>query len=160
MIASRRHIDLFIHCSNPGASVSDHSQQRGPRLRLCLRTANGAFFHRWQHVRSFDRTNLTGTLKSFGLHEVLIHEIDFRPEAFNAMNETITNAGVTNPFALMRPVIMGAQPNLAGIFSTEQRKFKIDKRPHHPMGPIRCSNGRRYEIRIASAKQRPNSESA
>jgi 2-polyprenyl-3-methyl-5-hydroxy-6-metoxy-1,4-benzoquinol methylase len=90
----------------------------------------GAFFHRWQHVRSFDRTKLTGMLKSFGFHEVLIHEIDFRPEAFNAMNETIANAGVTNPFAVMRPVIMGAQSNLAGIFSTEQRKFKIDKTPY------------------------------
>jgi hypothetical protein len=85
MIASRRNIDLFIHCSNPGELLFLTTPNKEDLALCCAyEPQTGAFFHRWQHVRSFDRTQLTGMLKSFGLHEVLIHEIDFRPEAFNA----------------------------------------------------------------------------
>ena len=66
-------------------------------------------------------------LKSFGLNEVLIHEIDFRKEIFNAVNKAA--AGVGNIFGAMRPVCFSSRPNLAGIFSKGQSPFRVDKVP-------------------------------
>ena len=92
---------------------------------------SGAFFHRWQHVRSFDRENLAAMLKRFDLHEVLIHEIDFRQDAFEAMNEAVAKAGLNSPFEKMRPVMMGARSNLVGIFCTEPAKVNVSAVPYH-----------------------------
>ena len=92
---------------------------------------SGVFFHRWQHVRSFDRENLAAMLKRFDLHDVLIHEIDFRQDAFDAMNESVAKVGLNNPFAKMRPVMMGARSNLAGIFCTEPAKVNVSEVPYH-----------------------------
>ena len=92
---------------------------------------SGLFFHRWQHVRSFDRAKLTAMLKPFGLHEVLIHQIDFRPESFGAMNEAIAERRLKIPFATMRPITMTPGPNLVGLFCTEQGRIKVGETPYH-----------------------------
>jgi len=92
---------------------------------------SGVFFHRWQHVRSFDRHNLAAMLKRFDLHEVLIHELDFRQDAFDAMNETAAKVGLNNPFGTMRPVMMGWRSNLVGIFCTQPAKIKVNEVPYH-----------------------------
>jgi 2-polyprenyl-3-methyl-5-hydroxy-6-metoxy-1,4-benzoquinol methylase len=99
-------------------------------LSYAYEPQSGAFFHRWQHVRSFDRAKLAAMLKPFGLHEALIHEIEFRKEVFEAMNQSVAHAGLDNPFATMRPVIMGARTNLAAVFCNQEATIVVDKDPY------------------------------
>jgi 2-polyprenyl-3-methyl-5-hydroxy-6-metoxy-1,4-benzoquinol methylase len=91
---------------------------------------SGLFFHRWQHVRSFDRSKLASMLKRFGFEEVLTHEIEFKQDLFDIMNDALANSGLPNPFATMRPVYMGARSNLAGIFSSGKAPIAIDPTPY------------------------------
>jgi hypothetical protein len=88
---------------------------------------SGALFHRWQHVRSFNRDRLAAMLKPFGLNEVVVHEIDFKKEIFAAINKATADAG--NIFDLMRPVYFNSRPNLAGVFSKGESSFSVDKVP-------------------------------
>jgi SAM-dependent methyltransferase len=88
----------------------------------------GASFHRWQHVRSFNRDSLATMLKPFGLSEIFIHEIDFRKDIFAALNKATASVG--NIFGAMRPVVFeGSHPNLAGVFAKGDSQFKVDKNP-------------------------------
>src|SRR5208337_3671891 len=96
-------------------------------LGCTVEPQSGALFHRWQHVRAFDRGSLAAMLKPFGLNEVLIHEIDFRKEIFAAVNKA--TAGVGNIFGAMRPVYFNSAPNLAGVFSKGASPFKVDNVP-------------------------------
>jgi 2-polyprenyl-3-methyl-5-hydroxy-6-metoxy-1,4-benzoquinol methylase len=91
---------------------------------------SGVFFHRWQHVRSFDRSKLTAMLKRFGFEEILTHEIEFKQDVFDAMNAALAHSGLPNPFATMRPVYMGAQSNLVGVFSYGKTPIVIDPTPY------------------------------
>ena len=96
-------------------------------LGYAFEPQSGAFFHRWQHVRSFNRGSLVAMLKPFGLNEVLIHEIDIRKEVFAAINQT--TGGVGRIFSTMRPVYFSSHPNLVGIFSNGECFFEVDKIP-------------------------------
>ena len=96
-------------------------------LGCTVEPQSGAFFHRWQHVRAFNRRSLAAMVKPFGLNEVLIHEIDFRKEAFAAVNKAA--AGFGNIFGAMRPIYFSSHPNLAGVFSKGAPPFKVDKFP-------------------------------
>jgi 2-polyprenyl-3-methyl-5-hydroxy-6-metoxy-1,4-benzoquinol methylase len=101
--------------------------QEDLELGCVVEPQSGALFHRWQHVRAFNRRSLAAMLKSFGLSEVLIHEIDFRKEIFAAVNKA--TAGVGNIFGTMRPVYFSSHPNLAGVFSKGASPFKVDRVP-------------------------------
>ena len=101
--------------------------QEDLELGFTVEPQSGALFHRWQHVRAFNRRSLATMLKPFGLNEVLIHEIEFKKEVFAAVNKA--TAGVGNIFGAMRPVYFSPHPNLAGIFSKGVSPFKVDKIP-------------------------------
>jgi 2-polyprenyl-3-methyl-5-hydroxy-6-metoxy-1,4-benzoquinol methylase len=97
-------------------------------LGFTVEPQTGSSFHRWQHVRAFNRRSLAAALKPFGLNEVLIHEIDFRKEVFDVVNKATARVG--NIFAAMRPVYFSnSRPNLAGVFSKDVSPFKVDKLP-------------------------------
>jgi 2-polyprenyl-3-methyl-5-hydroxy-6-metoxy-1,4-benzoquinol methylase len=96
-------------------------------LGFTVEPRSGALFHRWQHVRAFNRDSLAAMLKPFGLNELLIHEIDFGNEIFAAVNKA--TAAVGNIFGVMRPVYFSSRPNLAGIFSKGASSFKVDEFP-------------------------------
>jgi 2-polyprenyl-3-methyl-5-hydroxy-6-metoxy-1,4-benzoquinol methylase len=101
--------------------------QEDLELGLTAEPRSGALFHRWQHVRTFNRGSLTLMLKPFGLNEVLIHEIDFGKEVFAAVKKA--TAGVDNIFDAKRPVYFSSRPNLVGIFSKGECSFEVDKVP-------------------------------
>jgi 2-polyprenyl-3-methyl-5-hydroxy-6-metoxy-1,4-benzoquinol methylase len=101
--------------------------QEDLELGCTVEPQSSALFHRWQHVRAFNRGSLAAMPKPFGLNEVLIHEIDFRKEIFAAVNKA--TAGVGNIFGARRPVYFSSHPNLAGVFSKGACPFKVDKVP-------------------------------
>lgn len=100
-------------------------------LGYAFEPQSSTFFHRWQHVRSLNKEKLISMLQPFGFHEILSHELDFRQDALDAMKECTTNAGIPDPFALMRPIIMGTRANLVAIFSTEPTRIVVQNEPYY-----------------------------
>jgi 2-polyprenyl-3-methyl-5-hydroxy-6-metoxy-1,4-benzoquinol methylase len=102
--------------------------QEDLELGCTVEPQSGALYHRWQHVRSFNRDTLAAMLKPFGFNELLIHEIEFKKEIFVVVNKA--TAGVGNIFAAKRPVYFeNSRANLAGVFSKGVSSFKVDKTP-------------------------------
>ena len=83
---------------------------------LCLRAANGCVLPSLAACPFIRPNAVNGNVEVVRLARSPDPRNRLQTGSFQRLNETIANAGVTNPFAVMGPVIMGTQSNLAGIF--------------------------------------------
>src|SRR5688572_22522730 len=65
-----------------GAVVVTTPNNEDLELGMCVDPVNNVIFHRWQHVRSFDRQSLSAALATFGFTEVVTHEIELSDHLF------------------------------------------------------------------------------
>ena len=88
-------------------------------LGMCVDPLNNVIFHRWQHVRSFDRQSLNGTLATVGFVEVVTHEIELSEHLFvphdSRWGEGAEPADYLVEMRANRPCRIGGQQNLVYI---------------------------------------------
>jgi 2-polyprenyl-3-methyl-5-hydroxy-6-metoxy-1,4-benzoquinol methylase len=88
-------------------------------LGMCVDPVNNVMFHRWQHVRSFDRQSLATTLAAFGFAEVVTHEIELSEHLYVPHDPRWGQGGeLPSHLIAMRanqPCRMGGQQNLVYV---------------------------------------------
>jgi 2-polyprenyl-3-methyl-5-hydroxy-6-metoxy-1,4-benzoquinol methylase len=88
-------------------------------LGMCVDPLNNVMFHRWQHVRCFDRQSLCTTLAAVGFAEVVTHELELSDHLFIPYDVRWGQGGeLPAHLAAMRadqPCRIGGQQNLVYV---------------------------------------------
>jgi len=88
-------------------------------LGMCVDPLNNVMFHRWQHLRSFNRQSICTTLARFGFAEVVTHEIELSDHYFVPYDSRWGNGGELPGHLLAtrgnQPCRLGGQQNLVYV---------------------------------------------
>jgi SAM-dependent methyltransferase len=89
-------------------------------LNMAYCPVSDAFFHRWQHVRSFDASNIENLFQKKGFEKVVTHQVELSKGYFENYDEDWTPDIKIKPdyfeaFKSSRPINVGNQSNLVFI---------------------------------------------